>query len=182
MRPLGRLAAVVLVVGLLSAGALAYNNRTVTVEHGTVSSLEGHLELGPHEPGLHEWAVWVEDYYPGQDTEGQFQFYASEDPPEGAFGDAPPMEYRTREFAGVQCEHMYSWEPWSVVDGDVYFVVEWDDHDVTPPDTAEVFLVRSGARVTWFLFAVAAVVSAVSLAVLVYAVRVGPPHHRDGIA
>jgi hypothetical protein len=160
--------ATIFVVGLLLTVILAYNYRTVVEEHATIYYTDGYLEMGPYDPGLYEWSLWVEDIYPGQGGDGWFIVFASEDPPADRVVSDWIVEYETQEFAGVECEYANSWDPGSWAEDEVYFCIEWpSSHDV-PKQTAEVFLVKQGNRIASALIAVTLMITVVGLVLFIY--------------
>jgi hypothetical protein len=145
-----------------------YDNRSVVVDHDTLTFEEGYLQMGPYDPGHYKWEIWIEDYYPGFDGTNLFDSYATEDPPGDAHYSMFPNRYLVRDLNGVECEFNHGWEPWSWADGDVYFCVETYEEPIGGPgDEVDVFLVRSGSGVFQLFFAIGLILTLVGLLLLV---------------
>ena len=163
-----RIATVMFIVGLAITLVTAYDIRSVVVAHETLTFEEGYLQMGPYDPGHYSWSIWMEDYYEGFDEDNDFDVFASANPPGNQSYSLFPNRYVVREFDGVECEYMHSWDPWSWAGSGVYFGVEANEDPIGDiNDTVEVFLVRSGSALLQLVFAVGLIIMLVGLIFLV---------------
>jgi len=147
------------VAGLALTGIMTFLSRPVVVDEGTVTNGDDTLELGPHDPGLYQYSVWVEDYYPGFDRNSEFDVYATDEEHGDPHYTIFPNDYEARRFDGTLCELMHGWEPWSWAEDEVWFGVNWYDQRSPWGDDARVFVVRSGGNLMTLVLSIGIVLT-----------------------